>query len=82
MRLPRDVGGEELASLLDRYGYSLTRQTGSHLRLTSSLKGSEHHITIPRHRPLKVGTLSSILKDVATYVEMDKQRLIEELFKS
>jgi len=82
MRLPRDVGGEELAGLLDRYGYSLTRQTGSHLRLTSSLKGSEHHITIPRHRPLKVGTLSSILKDVATYVEMDKQQLIEELFKS
>lgn len=81
MRLPRDVGGEELASLLGRYGYGLTRQTGSHLRLTSSLKGTEHHVTIPRHKGLKVGTLSSILKDVGTYVEMDKQRLVEELFK-
>jgi len=49
--------------------------------LTSSLKGTEHHITIPRHKSLKVGTLSSILKDVATYVEMDKQQLIEELFR-
>ena len=81
MRLPRDTGGEELASLLGRYGYSLTHHTGSHLRLTSSLKGTEHHITIPRHKSLKVGTLSSILKDVATYVEMDKQQLIEELFR-
>jgi len=81
MRLPRDIGGEELASLLGRYGYSLTHQTGSHLRLTSSLKGTEHRITIPRHKSLKVGTLSSILKDVATYVEMDKQQLIEELFR-
>ncbi|NIN66033.1 MAG: addiction module toxin, HicA family [Anaerolineae bacterium] len=81
MRLPRDVGGEELASLLGRYGYGLTRQTGSHLRLTSSLKGTEHHVTIPRHKGLKVGTLSSILKDVATYLEMDKQQLVEELFK-
>ena len=60
---------------------ALSRQAGSHLRLTSSLKGTEHHVTIPRHKGLKVGTLSSILKDVATYVEMDKQQLVEELFK-
>jgi predicted RNA binding protein YcfA (HicA-like mRNA interferase family) len=82
MRLPRDLKGEELASLLGKHGYHLTRQTGSHLRLTCSLKGSEHHITIPRHRRLKIGTLSSIIKDVATYLERDKQQLIEELFRN
>jgi predicted RNA binding protein YcfA (HicA-like mRNA interferase family) len=81
MRLPRDLGGDELASLLSKYGYDVTRQTGSHLRLTSTLAGTEHHITIPRHKPLKVGTLSGILKDVAVYLDMDKQELIEELFK-
>jgi predicted RNA binding protein YcfA (HicA-like mRNA interferase family) len=81
MRLPRDVGGSELASLLSKYGYDVTRQTGSHLRLTSSLRGTEHHLTIPRHAPLKVGTLSRTLKDVAAYLDMDKQDLIEELFK-
>ena len=61
MRIPRDLGGEELARLLRRYGYEITRQTGSHLRLTTIVKG-EHHITIPRHKPLKVGTLSNILR--------------------
>ena len=81
MRLPRDVGGDELASLLSKYGYGVTRQTGSHLRLTSSLKGTEHHVTIPRHKPLKVGTLNSILKDVASYLDMDKRELLEDLFK-
>jgi predicted RNA binding protein YcfA (HicA-like mRNA interferase family) len=81
MRLPRDLGGDELAGLVTKYGYHVIRQTGSHLRLTSALKGTEHFITIPRHRPLKVGTLNSILKDVAAYVEMDKQRLIEDLLK-
>ena len=81
MKLPRDIGGEELANLLTKYGYQITRQTGSHMRLTSSLKGTEHHITIPRHKSLKVGTLSGIVKDVALYLEIDKQRLIEELFK-
>jgi len=79
MKLPRDIGGVELARLLARYGYKITRQTGSHMRLTSMLKG-EHHITIPRHKPLKVGTLNGILSDIALYLEKDKQILIDELF--
>ncbi len=81
MRLPRDVSGIALARLLERYGYHSTRQTGSHLRLTSTLRGVEHHITIPRHAPLKVGTLSDILSDVAQYLEKDKTSVLEELFK-
>ena len=64
MRLPRDVGGEELAGLLRRYGYEITRQTGSHLRLTTMQEG-EHHVTIPRHGSLRVGTLSAILNNLA-----------------
>lgn len=79
MKLPRDIGGIELARLLVKYGYKITRQTGSHLRLTSTLKG-EHHITIPRHSPLKVGTLNGIISDVAMYLKKDKQTLIDELF--
>jgi len=37
-------------------------------------------ITIPKHKPLKVGTLNSILSDVAEYLELGKQVLISELF--
>ena len=81
MKLPRDLPGEQLASLLRRYGYETTRQTGSHLRLTSTAKGSEHHITIPRHKELKVGTLNAVLSDVAGYLEMDRDELAEDLLR-
>ena len=81
MKLPRDVGGEELTGLLGRYGYRLTRQSGSHMRLTSSFKGKEHHLTIPRHKPLRIGTLNQILKDLTSYLEVDRQALIKELFQ-
>ena len=81
MKIPRDIGGEALARLLGKFGYSITRQTGSHIRLTSSAKGTEHHITVPRHNPLKVGTLSGILKDVASYLEINRQQFMEDLFK-
>jgi len=80
MKLPRDMGGEELARLMGKYGYQVTRQTGSHLRLTSTRMGTEHHITIPRHRPLRVGTLSNIVNDIADYLDMERQSLVDELF--
>ena len=79
MRLPRDLGGDELAKILKKYNFQITRQTGSHIRLTSAIKG-EHHITIPKHKPLKIGTLNNILSDIARYLEKDKQSIIEELF--
>lgn len=79
MRLPRDVGGEELAALLRRYGYEITRQTGSHLRLTTTREG-EHNVTIPRHGSLRVGTLSAILSEVAQHLGIPRQALVETLF--
>jgi predicted RNA binding protein YcfA (HicA-like mRNA interferase family) len=80
MKLPRNLGGEDLAALLGRYDYQVTRQTGSHIRLTSTYKGTEHNLTIPKHKPLRVGTLNSIVNEVATYLEMKKQNLIDSLF--
>jgi len=65
---------------LGRYGYEITRQTGSHLRLTSTARGTQHHMTIPAHRSLRVGTLSGILTDVASYLEIGKEDLAEGLF--
>lgn len=79
MKLPRDVSAQELARLLGRYGYRITRQTGSHLRLTT-LQNGEHHVTIPDHNALKVGTLSSTLADVATHLKLNKEALIKGLF--
>ena len=48
MKLPRDLSGNDLARRLVSLGYAITRQTGSHMRLTTN-RGGEHHITIPAH---------------------------------
>ncbi len=78
MRLPRDVSGEELAHLLERFGYIVTRQTGSHMRLT---REGEHHLTVPRHRQVRVGTLSNILRDVAEHIGVTREEVIDALWK-
>jgi predicted RNA binding protein YcfA (HicA-like mRNA interferase family) len=82
MKLPRDLSGDELAKVLHRHGYRITRQTGSHLRLSSRIKGRDHHITIPRHETLKVGTLRGILGDVADYLEVALPALVSDLFEA
>jgi predicted RNA binding protein YcfA (HicA-like mRNA interferase family) len=79
LRLPRDVSGDELARALGDLGYRMTRQTGSHLRLTT-LEGGEHHVTIPHHPALRVGTLAGILGDVAAHFGSTRQALVERLF--
>jgi predicted RNA binding protein YcfA (HicA-like mRNA interferase family) len=80
MKLPRDISGDELAKALRKLGYVDTRQTGSHLRLTTSERG-EHHVTIPRPDPIKVGTLAGILQDVAAHFDVSREQLLTRLFK-
>jgi predicted RNA binding protein YcfA (HicA-like mRNA interferase family) len=79
MKLPRDLAGQELAKALENLGYVIDRQTGSHIRATTEENG-EHHVTIPNHSPIKVGTLNAILKDVANHFEIDRDELLRRLF--
>ena len=79
MRLPRDLSGKELAQALKTLGYQVTRQTGSHMRLTTQEHG-EHHITIPQHNPLRVGTLATVLADIAAHFELSRDELLDRLF--
>jgi predicted RNA binding protein YcfA (HicA-like mRNA interferase family) len=44
MKLPRDLTGLQLAKHLEVYGYIVTRQTGSHIRVTT-LQNGEPHVT-------------------------------------
>jgi predicted RNA binding protein YcfA (HicA-like mRNA interferase family) len=79
-KLPRDVSGKQLAKALSRFDYEITRQTGSHLRLTTATNG-EHHVTIPDHDHLKVGTLSGIVGEIARHLELPKNEIITQLFR-
>ncbi|MEL6166652.1 MAG: type II toxin-antitoxin system HicA family toxin [Cyanobacteria bacterium J06628_3] len=79
MKLPRDLSGEDLVKALVRFEYVVDRQSGSHIRLTTQLNG-KHHITVPAHNPLKVGTLNAILRDVAEHFDLTRDELLSQLF--
>ena len=78
MKIPRDCTGADLVRALRRLGYAMSRQAGSHMVLTTQVKG-EHHVTVPAHKPIKVGTLHDILKSVARHHECTLDQVIRDL---
>ena len=79
MKIPRDLSGVELIKYLKPYGYIITRQSGSHIRITT-LQNGQHHVTIPNHDQLKIGTLSAILNDISVHLGKSRDQLLQELF--
>lgn len=79
MKLPRNLTGVQLIKALERMGYQPTRQAGSHVRLTCP-QPKEHHLTVPLHDPLRIGTLASILADVASHHGATRDEVIQKLF--
>ena len=78
MKFPRDVSALDLTKALRVFGYVVTRQKGSHIRVTTMLNG-EHHEVIPNHNPIKMGTLHSILKSVAEHHDTTAADLLDKL---
>ena len=78
MRLPRDLTGAQLVRALAKLGYQATRQTGSHVRLTCQLP-AQHHVTVPLHDPLRIGTLAAMLSDVSQAHGMTRDELQQKI---
>lgn len=78
MKFPRDVDARDLIKALERIGYRVVRQSGSHVRLQSP-EPAPHALTVPQHAPLRVGTLAAILSDVAEHRRVSRDALIELL---
>jgi len=77
--MPRQVDGAELTRALRVLGYEQVRQDGSHIRLTTQVNGT-HHITVPNHRTLKLGTLlGGVLKPVAAHHHLTIEELVQKL---
>ncbi len=79
MRLSRSLSSKDLVKALEPLGYKVTRQTGSHIRMTCA-HPSQHYVTIPNQDSIRIGTLSAILSDVAKNLKTNKNELASRLF--
>lgn len=79
MKRPRDISTDELIRALKDFGYEPTRQSGSHIRLTTQ-KNGEHHITVPQKRQLTIGKINAVLWELVHHFRIDKKQLLQRLF--
>jgi predicted RNA binding protein YcfA (HicA-like mRNA interferase family) len=77
VKTPRDIDARELIKILEKLGYIVTRQKGSHIRLTKTIATGEYHLTVPNHSPIKIGTMNNILNDVSSALEISKEELLK-----
>jgi predicted RNA binding protein YcfA (HicA-like mRNA interferase family) len=66
---------EKITRALQRDGWVIVRQRGSHIRLQKRMRDEVLKITVPAHKPVKRSTLSHILKQA----RMDLDRFLELL---
>jgi predicted RNA binding protein YcfA (HicA-like mRNA interferase family) len=78
MKLPRGISSERLIRALERLGYAVIRQEGSHIRLIHEA-AHVHSISVPLHDPLKIGTFHGILVEVAQAQSISIQEILDLL---
>lgn len=75
-KLPQ-VSGQSLVSSLEKLGYKIIRQKGSHIRLRKTTSVGEHNITVPNHKVVAKGTLNDIITKVSLWNNISKDDLIK-----
>lgn len=67
-RLPV-VSGHQVVKALERIGYRVVRQRGSHIRLRDESDPNHLPVTVPAHDVVKPGLLRRILHDAGLTAE-------------
>ena len=79
MKLPRDIHGRELVAVLCRdWGYRVVHQAGSHIILETDTP-AHHRVSVPAHKPLRIGTLNAILRSVAAAKQCMRETILAGL---
>ena len=79
MKLPRGIYGRDLARVLcARWAYQQVNQVGSHIILQTEIP-LHHRLAIPDHKPLRIGTLNAILRQVAAAKGVAREDILATL---
>ena len=63
------VAYTQVVRALQRDGWTIVRQRGSHIRLQKRIGDEVLKLTVPAHRPIKRSTLAAIVKQARLEVE-------------
>lgn len=62
------LSGKEIIKELESIGFLVTRQKGSHIRLSRFFLNNTQHISIPNHDEIDRGTQKSIIRSLESFI--------------
>jgi predicted RNA binding protein YcfA (HicA-like mRNA interferase family) len=69
------LSGAEVVGVLERFGFTLLAQRGSHAKLRRMTSdGQKQTLHIPMHAELRTGTLHAIFRQACEYVDESQLR--------
>jgi predicted RNA binding protein YcfA (HicA-like mRNA interferase family) len=79
VKLPRDIAGRDLVrALIRNWDYREVNRVGSHIILQTETP-THHRVSVPDHDPLRIGTLTAILRSIARAKNVSREELIASL---
>jgi predicted RNA binding protein YcfA (HicA-like mRNA interferase family) len=75
-KIPRNLDSNDFIKLLKYLNYNFVHQRGSHIKFSKTINDSKFSISLPNHKPLKVGTLSAIINQICIQNNMQKDEII------
>ncbi len=72
----RRLSGLEIISVLERLGFVVSSQTGSHVKLKrTGHDGTRQILTVPKHAELDTGTIRAIFRQASVYIPENELKL-------
>jgi predicted RNA binding protein YcfA (HicA-like mRNA interferase family) len=81
----RQLNGADVVKILESFGFLVTAQKGSHIKLTRLTTASKEVLTIPNHKSLKTGTSKAIYNQATRYIgaeELQKVFIISDILNT
>ncbi|MHB8660987.1 MAG: type II toxin-antitoxin system HicA family toxin [Minisyncoccota bacterium] len=74
MSKPKRLSGQEVVKILERFGFKVERQRGSHITLARVQNGQRQVLLISNHKELKTGAVVGIYKQASHYIPEEELR--------
>ena len=65
----RRLSGPQVIAILARFGFSVSGQKGSHVKMARVTGGRKEILTIPNHKDLDTGTLRAIIRQASADIQ-------------
>ena len=67
----KSLDSSEIIKILEYFGFTISSQKGSHIKLVKQTSFQKQVLTIPNHKELKKGTIKAIFNQASRFISSE-----------